>query len=223
MSALALSLQIALEPRACGRHMSPIVDVFFGVRGSRVSADHGYALYGAVARALETRGDAWLHQLDQVGLHLLRGAYGSDGRLLLGPRACFGLRLSAALIPKVLALAGKRLKIGGDALRVGVPHVRALRPAPVLAARLVTTRNGQDEPRFDHEIARQLSGLGINATAMRGRRRVFRIKDKTVVGYGVRVAGLNAAESLRLQEHGLGGRRKMGCGVFVPVRGTERQ
>jgi Cas6 Crispr len=53
--------------------------------------------------------------------------------------------------------------------------------------------------------------------------RVVRIKDKTVVGYGVRVAGLNVEESLRLQEHGLGGRRKLGCGVFVPVRGTAKQ
>ena len=79
---------------------------------------------------------------------------------MLGPRACFGLRLPAALIPKVLALAGKRLVIGGDALRVGVPHVQALRPAPVLAPRLVTTRNGQDEPRFDCEVTRQLRGLG---------------------------------------------------------------
>jgi CRISPR-associated protein Cas6 len=122
----------------------------------------------------------------------------------------------------VLALAGERLIIGADALRVGVPHVQALRPAPILAARLVTTRNGQDERRFDDELARQLSGLGITASAIRGRRRVVRIKEKTVVGYGVCVAGLNATESLRLQEHGLGGRRKMGCGVFVPVRGAEK-
>jgi CRISPR-associated protein Cas6 len=203
--------------------MGPIVDIFFGVRGSSVSADHGYVLYSAVTRVLEMREDAWFHQLDHVGLHLLRGLYGPHGRLLLGPRACFGLRLPAALIPKVLALAGGRLLIGGDTLRVGVPHVQVLRPAPVLAARLVTTRNGQDERRFDSEIARQLSGLGITVPAMRGRRRVFRIKDKTVVAYGVRIVGLNAAESLRLQEHGLGGRRKMGCGVFVPVRGNDKQ
>jgi CRISPR-associated protein Cas6 len=201
--------------------MTPSVDILFGVRGSRVSADHGYALYGAVARVLETPEDAWFHPTFQVGLHLLRGAY-DRGRLLLGPRARFGFRLPAPLIGKVLVLAGKRLVVGGDALRVGVPHVQALRPAPVLAARLVTTRNGQDEGRFDLEIARQLSGLGIAAAASRGRRRVIRIKDKTVVGYGVRVAGLSAAESLRLQEHGLGGRRKMGCGVFVPVRGSEQ-
>jgi CRISPR-associated protein Cas6 len=207
---------------------NPLVDIFFGVRGSRVPVDHGYALYGAVARVLETHdaltnGAGWLHQSDQVGLHLLRGAHGSHGRLLLGPRASFGLRLPAALIPKVLALAGKRLVIAGDSLRVGVPHVQALRPAPVLAARLVTTRNGQDEQRFDREILRQLRELEITAPPIRGRRRVLRIKDKTVVGYGVRIEGLSTAESLRLQEHGLGGRRKMGCGVFVPMRGSEAE
>jgi CRISPR-associated protein Cas6 len=201
--------------------MNPIVDVFFGVRGSHVSADHGYALYGALARVLETNEEAWLHRSQQVGLHLLRGAYDSHGRLLLGPRACFGLRLPAALISKVLALAGKRLVIDGDTLRVGVPHVQALRPAAVLAARLVTTRNAQDERRFDGEIARQLSALGITPAAIRGRRRVVRIKDKIVVGYGIRLARLNSAESLRLQEHGLGGRRKMGCGLFLPGRGSE--
>ena len=115
----------------------------------------------------------------------------------------------------------KRLVVAGDSLRVGVPHVQALRPAPVLAARLVTTRNGQDEQRFDREIIRQLSELGITAPPSRGRRRVLRIKDKTVIGYGVRIEGLSTAESLRLQEHGLGGRRKMGCGMFVPVRGGD--
>jgi hypothetical protein len=57
--------------------MGSIVDVFFGVRGSRVSTDHGYALYGAVAHVLESGEDAWLHQFDQVGLHPLRGAYWS--------------------------------------------------------------------------------------------------------------------------------------------------
>jgi len=32
------------------------------------------------------------------------------------------------------------------------------------------------------------------------------------------VQGLDADESLKLQEHGIGGRRRFGCGIFVPVR-----
>jgi CRISPR-associated protein Cas6 len=236
------------QQASAGEHVtqgnnSDHVDIFFGVRGSRVSVDHGYALYGAIARVLETpdaiangltnddaltNGAGWLHHSDEVSLHLLRGVHDLRGWLLLGSRARFGLRLPAALIPKVLPLAGKRLVLPshnagpGDSLRVGVPHVQALRPAPTLAARLVTTKNGQDEQRFDREIIRQLSELGITtAPPIRGRRRVLRIKDRAIVGYSVRIEGLSAAESLRLQEHGLGGRRKMGCGMFLPIRGGD--
>jgi len=32
----------------------------------------------------------------------------------------------------------------------------------------------------------------------------------------VLIEGLTAEESLTVQEHGLGGRRHMGCGLFVP-------
>ena len=40
-----------LEHLGGQNRMSPVVDVFFGVRGTSVSADHAYVLYGAVARA----------------------------------------------------------------------------------------------------------------------------------------------------------------------------
>ena len=50
------------------------------------------------------------------------------------------------------------------------------------------------------------------------KRRTLRIKDKEVVGYEVLVESLTAAESIALQEAGLGGRRRMGCGIFVPMR-----
>jgi CRISPR-associated protein Cas6 len=55
------------------------------------------------------------------------------------------------------------------------------------------------------------------AAGTRGKRRTLRIKDKEVVGYEVKLEGLTVAESLNIQEQGLGGRRHMGCGVFVPM------
>jgi CRISPR/Cas system CSM-associated protein Csm4 (group 5 of RAMP superfamily) len=44
------------------------------------------------------------------------------------------------------------------------------------------------------------------------------VKDKQIVGFEVTAVDVDATGSLRLQEHGIGGRRHMGCGVFVPVR-----
>ncbi len=47
-------------------------------------------------------------------------------------------------------------------------------------------------------------------------RRVIRIKGKRLVGYAVGVRGLDADGSVKLQQHGLGSHRRMGCGVFIP-------
>lgn len=195
-----------------------IVDLMFHIHGKQVPMDHGYALYSAISHILEPEGKneaAWLHQGDDVGLLPIRGRYAGDGKLLLNQNARFGLRLPAHLIPQVLPLAGKRLDIKGESLRIGTTTTSALIPAPVLYAHIVTTKNGEDETRFDAEIQRQLDALDIKGKPARGSRRIVTIKDKKVVGYSLLVSELTAEESIRLQEQGLGGRRKMGCGVFV--------
>lgn len=195
-----------------------VVDLYFNVMGKEIDVDHGYVLYSAVSRIAERSNDRWLHSADDVGLIPLRGRYIGKGKLLLGKRARFGLRLPAERIPRVLPLAGKRLEINGDVLLVGTTSTSALLPAPVLYAHVVTTKNGEDEGRFDQEIQRQLEILEIKGKPVRGPRRIVTIKDKKVVGYSLLVSELTADESIRLQEQGLGGRRKMGCGVFLPWR-----
>jgi len=198
-----------------------VVDLHFHVQRGTVAVDHGYALYGAIIRLLQPSvpgSESWLHNADNVGLHMLRGRYLGNGRLLLGAHARFGLRLPAMLIPKALPLAGKRLDLGGESLRIGVATTGALIPTSALYAHVVTTRNGDEETRFDEEIARQLEQLLIRGKPTRGPRRIITIKGRKVVGHSLLVAELSAEESIRLQEAGLGGRRKMGCGVFVPHR-----
>ena len=209
----------------------PVLDLLFRVIGTEVPADHGYALFGAISRILESDGDRWLHGNAAVGLHTIRGVPGAPGRYLLGEGARFGLRLPPELVARSLALAGRSVELDGCRLRVGVAHTRALMPATTLRSRVVTTRNGLDPARFDSEIARQAAALDIHGRIFRvprrdergsaGRdpsRRVVRIRDKRVVGYSLLATELTAEESIRLQEHGLGGRRRMGCGVFVPFQ-----
>lgn len=192
-----------------------VIDLYFHLQGKQIDVDHGYALYGAISRVLESTGNQWLHDANDVGLLPVRGRYVGQGKLALGRGARFGLRLPATRIPSALALAGKRLEINGDKFLVGTTTTSALIPAPVLYAHLATTKNGEDEARFDEEIRRQLQALDINGTPQRGPRRIVTIKDKKVVGYSLLITGLTADESIRLQEQGLGGRRKMGCGMFV--------
>jgi hypothetical protein len=42
------------------------------------------------------------------------------------------------------------------------------------------------------------------------------VAARTLPGLLIPSLGLSDADSLTLQAHGLGGRRKMGCGVLVP-------
>lgn len=199
----------------------PYLDLFFPVRGTLIPVDHGYSLYAALALQLESPGDPWLHASGQLGVHLIRGRYQGRGHLALTSRSSLGLRLPSAFIHRFLPLAGKRLILGDSTISLGIPQPHALQPAANLYAHLVTTRNGEDETRFDEEIARQLAAQGIQSKAQRGPRRVFRIKEKKVIGHTLLVSGLTAEESIRLQETGVGGRRKLGCGVFVPTGAAE--
>ena len=208
--------------------MGRIVDIFFVVTGKQVPADHGYALFSAVSRILESPDDQWLHGNANVGLHLIRGVYDGNGKLLLSGNARMGLRLPMELLPKTLKLAGKRLELDGCCIRVGVSRSAALVPKNTLYARTVTTKNGADSERFDAEIRRQMDALDIRGKPLRisksdsenyvPGRRVFRVGNKTIVGYSMLVTELSAEESIRLQEHGLGGRRRMGCGMFLPFQ-----
>jgi len=190
------------------------IDVAFAVRGDVIPVDHGYALYAALSR-LDAAG-SWLHEAEELAIHPIRGVYARSGLLKLNPQSRLRLRLPAISLPHVLPLAGKAVEIDGHRLNIGVPQTALLRPAAVVYAQIVTTRNGQDEERFDTEIRHQLDTLGSRGKPTRGKRRVLRVKDKTVVGHSLLVSELTAEESVRLQEAGLGGRRKMGCGVFVP-------
>lgn len=181
--------------------------------------DHGYLLYGAISRELPA-----IHQSNGIAIHPIRGRQ-VEGRLLaVMPWSSLTLRVPDGRIGEVLPVSGRSLRVGPAVLHVGVPRVEALRPSAALRSRLVTIKI-QEAPTaveitpeiFQAALRRQLDELGIppDVLVTLGKRRTLRIKTKEVVGYEVILEGLSAAESLALQEAGLGGRRHMGCGVFV--------
>ena len=189
----------------------PSIDLAFRLTGSAVPVDHGYALYAALSRILSD-----LHAAKGIGVQPIRGIYSGNGTLHLADFSRLILRLPDEQIRAYLKLAGKRLELDEYRLSVGVPEVRTLRPVVRLRARLVTIKGFLKEDEFLAAAERQLEQLGIKGQAHLGARRTFRVRDKQVVGFEMGVTQLTAEESLTLQERGLGGRRKMGCGVFVP-------
>ncbi len=193
----------------------PLIDLAFRLMGTTIPVDHGYVLYSALARLVPA-----LHDAAEVGVHPIRGRYQGDGALALAAFSRLTLRLPDHGIPTFLPLAGKALDLEGHRLRVGVPEVRALRAAATLYARLVTIKGFLEPAPFLEAARRQLHDMGVVADLQVGVRRTVRVKDKPAVGFDVIAAGLSPEASVRLQEEGIGGRRRLGCGIFLPWRGT---
>ena len=191
----------------------PHVDLAFRLMGTKLPVDHGYALFSAINRLLPG-----LHDAKAVGVHPIRGRYNSDGTLIVMPFSHLIFRLPDDGLPPYLTLTGKDLDVDGYSLHVGAPEVRRLRPTAVLFARLVTIKGFMEPGAFLEAAKRQLQEMEVTADLQVGQRRTFRVKDKQVVGFEVIAAQLSAEDSVQLQEIGIGGRRRMGCGVFVPLR-----
>jgi CRISPR-associated protein Cas6 len=208
------------------------VDLSFPVLGERVPRDHGYALYGALSRTVKT-----LHGATWLAVHPLSGTKLDQATLQFGHRSQLRLRLPTDKIAEVLPLAGAKLDVAGFPIRLGAPSVHALVPAASLDARLVAIkltaaprRRNEDlgrealdiagfADRYTAEIRRQLDALGIPSSFELHGRRSLTVDGHRVVGYSVRVLGLSADASIALQEKGIGGKRRMGCGVFRGTRG----
>ncbi|MBN8507783.1 MAG: type I-MYXAN CRISPR-associated protein Cas6/Cmx6 [Burkholderiales bacterium] len=185
-----------------------MLDVAFAVTGGRLPAEHRRALADAIDAALP-----WLAVTPDVGMHPLKLAR-SGPEPLLSARTRLTLRLPRSRAPEAAALAGRELAFGEGRLRLGDAHCRELLPWGTLYAHCVAALDGDDEAGFLRAVQAELDALGVVGRVICGLAR--RGADGTVLGYGVMVDGLSAADSLTLQQHGVGAGRRFGYGLFVP-------
>lgn len=199
----------------------PHVELSFGISGQTLPADHGYGLYSAIAYQQPA-----LHQQEWLSLQTITGIPDKQGKIYLTDKSRLRIRLPGDKVPLVYTLAGKQLTIGNHHIRLHIPQIFGLKPAGKLRSRIVTIKKFQEPEPFLEAAKRQLNELGIQGTAsipmnVEGGldRKAIKIKRYSVVGFGLEVADLSEENSIKLQEYGLGGKRLMGCGIFVPMRG----
>ena len=205
-----------------------VIELSFPVNGREILADNGYHLFAALSK--------------QIGEHLSDDvAISSVGGIPLGPRK-IGLTTASALrirtpadrIGALLELAGAFLDVGGHEVQLGVPRVTAVPHSSSLYSRLVCIKGYTEPEPFTLAANRRLEQLGVSGRASvptissgprvgAPRRRVVRIKGVVIVGFAVLVQELEPEDSAQILLRGLGGRRHMGCGIFVPVRASAKK
>ena len=212
------------------------VDLQFRLTGAIIPVDHGYPLFSAITGILpEIHGDR------DIGVHPINGRLIGNRLMALTERSRLTLRIPADRISSLLALAGKTLRIAGRHIRIGVPRVRPLVPRPCLYSRLVIIKGFMEPADFLEAVTDRLRTMNVRGDPVLIRqssmsqgntgghigtrspvlRRTIRIKTKEIVGFAVLVRNLPAKDSILLQEEGVGGRRRFGCGVFIPAGGNQ--
>lgn len=218
------------EDEPAGTPLAPeaVVDVAFSVScRTALPIDHAQALSQALCDSLP-----WLADLPGAGIHLIHGAASGNGwqrpegeaaSLYLSRRTRLSLRLPYGRHDDARALSGQTLTILGQKLTLGDYTYRALTAAPTLHAHHVIDENQDGELAFLDRMAAALAVLNVRATKLLcGRSHPLTLPSGTVTTRSLMIAALHRADSLRVQQHGLGPGRLFGCGLFVPHKDIKR-
>jgi CRISPR-associated endonuclease/helicase Cas3 len=213
-----------------------IIDVSFRIVGDRIALDHSYSLYSSLSRQIPA-----LHEADWLGIHRIAGLQLDSRTLRLTSDSRLRLRLPSEHLPSIMPLAGASMRIFDEGrafqFRLGVPEVFALSPASELFSSCVVIKVSSVERKGvppnremylealraklkEYEISCDVwIDPGLDAKGRERSRRVIQIKGQSVIGYAVYVRNLNDVDSIKLQSLPMG-RRRFGCGLFVPVTPT---
>ncbi len=198
-------------------------DVAFPFKGKLLPLDNGYLIYSALSHLCP-----YIHDNNNIGIHPIAGTPNRYKQLKLNNQSKLKIRMPLEQIPSIYQfLADQTFKIGESQFYIGIPEYQPLISASSLYSRLVTIRRRTEPKEFLEVAQRQLDELGINGNLtllkkkngeLQCRRMQInkRAGNSSSRGYGVEVTNLSEQDSITLQRKGIGGRRKMMCGVFVP-------
>jgi len=187
-----------------------VTDVQFELKGRALPKDHGYALFLELARLLP-----WIADEETLGIHPVHGADTGLGELVLSRRTRLVIRTPIDRVEEIMQLSGKTIHIAGEPLQIGAAKTRPLTLHTPLYAHCVTT-GSDDETVFAADIIRLLDEMHIDTRFICGRRQSITTANGVVSGYSLMLHGLPVEHAVQIQVSGLGGNRKLGCGIFIP-------
>ena len=188
----------------------PTVDLIFPISGRFLPRDHALALKDALCNVWP-----WLEAEPLAGVQAIKLVPGLEPQAMLSGRAKLLLRLSRERANALLKGRAIELQVAGQALHVGVPHVRELVPHTTLYAYHVAAADA-DEASFMTAATQALSGLGVGGERVCGKRQQLALASGALTTFSLMLHGLAPEPSLHLQQHGIGPHRLLGCGIFIP-------
>jgi len=191
-----------------------VTEVYFELQGTLLPKDHGYPLFLELSRLLP-----WLADETLAAVHNIHGAEtGKDDLLILNRRARLVIRTPVHREADLAILSGQTISVGGFKLTIGKSKTKPLARHSPLYAHCVTT-GSMDEEGFASDIIRMLDELKITCRFICGRPQTITTANGLAYGYSL-LLELPVEQSILVQQRGMGGNRKIGCGIFIPHKST---
>ena len=200
-----------------------VVDLVFRMQCRALPVDHAHLLSRAIIDALP-----WFEQELDVGLHVIHGADSGNGwnrpegsaeLMYLTRRTRLELRLPAHRVDDARALIGATLEVAGNVMEIGEASTRPLSTITTLYTRHLVAPDAHSEQEFLARASADLEALGVRARKLLpGLANQLSHPQGPVHTRSLMIADLDQADALRVQERGLGPRRTMGCGLFIPYK-----
>ena len=221
-----------------------MVDVVFELEAGTVAPDHADALASALRQALPWLDDeprAGILPLSGLGrgeglsyvgrrsrlvirmpIHRsagilpLSGLGRGDGLSYVGRRSRLVIRMPIHRSAGADSLCGRALDIDGEPLGIGRSSLRPLLPVTEVVHSHFVSFGTADEIEFLAACRAELAQRRIGGEPVTGRARRMHSAAGEVHGFALMLHGLKRAESVAIQETGLGRHHLLGCGLFVP-------
>ena len=192
------------------QHNASMRDAQFDLSGHELPEDHGQILMEALLAHLP-----WLPDAAGAGIHLIHGAASGRGTLVINRRAKLVLRLPVPRIADARTLIGKAIDLGFGPMTIGDLKERPLVPFQYLYSPFVDMGT-TDEADFLDRAEAGLEELGVQAGLIPGKQRKMHTPDGDIGGYSLMLHDVTLANSITVQERGIGKNHLRGCGLFVP-------
>lgn len=198
-----------------------IVDIAYQIRCAALPVDHAWALSQAVLQVLP-----WIEDEPGAGVHSIHVAESGNGwqrpdgakdLLYLSRRTRLLVRVPRVRLAAAEGLVGQTLDVSGHSLVIEKTSVKPLVAIQTVFSRYVVSVVGEDEDAFLQRTLDELGQQGIKPKKMLcGIEKNIQTPDQPVRTRSLMIAEMPLRESLRLQQRGLGLRRSLGCGLFLP-------
>ena len=201
-----------------------IIDLSFVIKCKCLPLEHMQALSESLCTVLP-----WLKEDKFAGIHPINGAESGNGwvrsddpneLIYLSRRQKMTLRLPKEHLESAESLEGTTINVDGHDIEVGKSSIKKLSDLPTAFCRSIMIDGRMVEDDFLRWAYEELKTLDITVSKMMaGKERVIKLSDNSErVTRSLMLAELEKAEAVRLQQHGLGEGRKLGCGIFLPQK-----